>query len=603
MKTSNIIFTLIVLGALLAAPPGWATTYYLCDAGTGCCGEAANNIDVAGFNALDLSSHTIYVCGTVHTTGTDTTCLELSASDSGTEEAYTIIRGDYPGHPGTISVDDTPNSYGIDFNDNGAQYFKFISITFDGNSGTLSNAGLGSETDYCVHFIEVDSCTFEDFYGSGRGIFLHGSNDAAGCFTTDVEVHDSTFTNIGSWGDTSGASFECKWCADIIFRDNVCTGDGSTYGVDCFTVNNGDGTSALRGGSGIEVYRNTCYGFEENCVDLKNTYPVTIGGTETGRSKIWGNDFSASGDMTTQGGAKQGLISLHFGVKSVDIFRNKMHDSQIGVEINLNETGNCDDPNASCIDAGDPWDCCTGEAAGDCDCTNGDVKIYENLFYGFRLHVYFDNADYGSNQILNNTFYDAGDEAAAGTNYGLRIHAPNFIIKGNIFKDLSKNITNYRELIFINETATGGVLDYNLYDKYETGTILVRCQLAGTPDCITDCSGEYCDKTELQSMGWETNAQGPNIDPLFSDAANGNFELKPSSPAIDAGVALWLVADWTGDYLGMAISGTKPDIGAHEYQQLLAGGGRDNFHLNMGFGTGGGTNLCATNDANCYVQP
>ena len=52
-------------------------------------------------------------------------------------------------------------------------------------------------------------------------------------------------------------------------------------------------------------------------------------------------------------------------------------------------------------------------------------------------------------------------------------------------------------------------------------------------------------------------------DPLFVDPENGNFHLRPNSPAIDAGVDIGLTQDFEGDPLPQ---GSAPDIGAYEYR-------------------------------------
>jgi len=66
-----------------------------------------------------------------------------------------------------------------------------------------------------------------------------------------------------------------------------------------------------------------------------------------------------------------------------------------------------------------------------------------------------------------------------------------------------------------------------------------------------------------------------NSDPLFTDAANADFTLTASSPAIDAGTDVGLTSDFNGATVPFnAISSKSPDfdIGAYEYQFLIQTG-------------------------------
>lgn len=69
-----------------------------------------------------------------------------------------------------------------------------------------------------------------------------------------------------------------------------------------------------------------------------------------------------------------------------------------------------------------------------------------------------------------------------------------------------------------------------------------------------------------------------NIDPQFVDSAKGNFHLKSTSPAVDAGTALPVAMDYDGNvrpYNGVY------DIGAFEFSNSAVRwfSGRQDFHV------------------------
>lgn len=73
----------------------------------------------------------------------------------------------------------------------------------------------------------------------------------------------------------------------------------------------------------------------------------------------------------------------------------------------------------------------------------------------------------------------------------------------------------------------------------------------------------------LLLLAGSAQAQDPqgNVygDPQFVDPANGDFRLKPGSPAIGAGIP---IADITTDADGKPRSSTRPTIGAYEFADI-----------------------------------
>ncbi|GAG14716.1 unnamed protein product, partial [marine sediment metagenome] len=73
--------------------------------------------------------------------------------------------------------------------------------------------------------------------------------------------------------------------------------------------------------------------------------------------------------------------------------------------------------------------------------------------------------------------------------------------------------------------------------------------------------------------GSSKDASSIQANPKFTDAANANFTLQATSPAIDAGVDVSLTADFDGNIVPASIGLQLPDIGAYERQ---TGGGYEN---------------------------
>ena len=77
------------------------------------------------------------------------------------------------------------------------------------------------------------------------------------------------------------------------------------------------------------------------------------------------------------------------------------------------------------------------------------------------------------------------------------------------------------------------------------------------------------------TVNWE--AGNIDKDPLFTDAANGDFTLQSNSPAVDAGTAYF---EWNGNVLvdltSSEYNGNAPDMGAFESSYSGGGGGGSN---------------------------
>jgi hypothetical protein len=95
-------------------------------------------------------------------------------------------------------------------------------------------------------------------------------------------------------------------------------------------------------------------------------------------------------------------------------------------------------------------------------------------------------------------------------------------------------------------------------------------QSAGGTEIYTSIDAtayHYDDQAAYQSAtGWDTN--GKWEDPLFVSTSTSDFHLKPSSPAIDAGVGVSLTSDYSGAKVPQR---TNPSIGAYEFVRRRLG--------------------------------
>jgi parallel beta-helix repeat protein len=165
-----------------------------------------------------------------------------------------------------------------------------------------------------------------------------------------------------------------------------------------------------------------------------------------------------------------------------------------------------------------------------------DTKIYYNVINKTSGYAFlFGHGDSGipdTVDVFNNVVYGAtlgGVTAAA--DFPL-------VFRNNIFSN------NTGTDIGVSGSTTGLTISNNLYYK-TSGNVLSYNSLTYTIQTITDFE-----------------ATAVTGDPLFTNAANGDFTLQAGSPAINAGVDVGL----THDILGNPIVGNL-DIGAYESQE------------------------------------
>ncbi len=203
--------------------------------------------------------------------------------------------------------------------------------------------------------------------------------------------------------------------------------------------------------------------------------------------------------------------------------------------------------------------------------STSDVRVIGNIVFnnvGYGLHVFnesttriknitlasnvtFDNATggilmFGEGVVYNNTVYNSYDPADC-QNYQN--------VSGMYYYDVIGNI-DARNNVFMNACYANARFDGNQ-----------QCRNAdGSNNCVNNYNVYYNDAQvgpSLQS-GWATgdppyrirSSPDRNVyaDPLFINPAIGDFRLRATSPAINAGINI-----------GLPFSGSAPDLGAYEF--------------------------------------
>lgn len=188
------------------------------------------------------------------------------------------------------------------------------------------------------------------------------------------------------------------------------------------------------------------------------------------------------------------------------------------------------------------------------------LTLKDSTGYGIEIgdgNNVFENVNISNVAFANNTLG------------GIHIQAPsngdavNYTIENNTFVGSQYGIT-----ISANANSTG-VIRNNIFAGQNTAPVHIASTNDGTVEysynLFYDCDGGSC------TSAWKSGALGTNssehdnlfnLNPLFVDSVNGNYQLSANSPAIDAGdpsILHEFLADGNGD------NQFRIDLGAFEY--------------------------------------
>jgi hypothetical protein len=179
----------------------------------------------------------------------------------------------------------------------------------------------------------------------------------------------------------------------------------------------------------------------------------------------------------------------------------------------------------------------SGSASGNFTTYCSRNLIYDNRIYGQRSWsgITIDNGD--SNEIYNNLIYGNADGG---------IH-------------LSYNCSNT------------DVWNNTIYNNSGTGIAGIEIE-SGVTNAVIQNNISYKNGAGDYSNSGTGTTQDHNlfgVDPVFVNAAAGDFRLQSTSPAINAGIVITAV---TTDFSGVKRDGPNYEIGAFEYAVQAAGG-------------------------------
>ncbi|MDH7513965.1 MAG: PKD domain-containing protein [Clostridiales bacterium] len=171
-------------------------------------------------------------------------------------------------------------------------------------------------------------------------------------------------------------------------------------------------------------------------------------------------------------------------------------------------------------------------------------KFYYNIVMNCEVGYRFQWED--EQEVYNNIAFNCGVGLASERSY--LSYGPKVKARNNIFC----NSRTHHIKFLTSATDAYANFDFNFY--YPDGPDKFKLWVASTTN--------FAGWQSYSRPGYTFDPNSRIADPLFLSPANENFQLQPSSPAIDAGVYVGLSHDRQGTPIPQ---GFAPDIGAYEY--------------------------------------
>jgi len=543
------IICFVLFGLTLNYGWGYTETFYVCQGGDGTLPET--DACSTAWDAEDVNTG-----GNWAATNTDDTKIGpndiVYVKDDGGNITYGAGNGVFDAQNSGLSGEpitfknypgDTPVLDGGSARLSGMIIYQRSYITLDGltiqNGATYGVYAVGAQNG-----IVIQNCTIE---GDSIGVqyYNNSASDQAG-----MNFIDNNVTGTGDWGITIYSDNGGDIQSPIITGNTVASGAGATSGAIGVV---GGGGSSITGTLTITGNTITSAGGYGVFVDVEG------GGSVTATTAISNNTITNWSQTT---GDRAGIHLIGFANNTVIVENNV-----------LTGGGTQYDSAGIYMDGGAGWTSVTAhvrynyihdiEGFGVLMYLADSVKVYNNIIENTcnddsnalrgQIVILSGAADTANtNEIYNNTIYlDVNTENV----YGIQIVANGGSVAGNIIKNniIYHDAAAGYDYIYNGADATADI-DYNLYWPVIGNT---EMHYNGT---------DYNSFSLWQAASHDAN--GVEADPLFSDAANGDFTLQSGSPAIDAGALLSIHVDGWTDYAGIArLYGTGVDIGAYEVVQ------------------------------------
>lgn len=462
-----------------------------------------------------------------------------------------------------------------------AQYQLYVSPAGnDGNAGTLNmpwktvqfalDHAVPGSTIYLMGGTYSENAVVSVSGTSGHPVTLTNYNNQNAVLSgTDVTGGPLLHIGNASWFTVSGIEFSnyARNDAQGILVDGVCTHieirNNIIHDIH-FSANAGDVPNAMTNAQPLIVYGNAATAITGLVISGNHIYNCRTGYSEA--------------------------LAVNGNVDGFSIDGNKVHDiSNIGIDV-IGHEGVCSDPandqaRNGVVRWNKTWNCISLYATSAGVYLDGarNCVVENNTSFGngWGLEIGCESVGDSASGIVvrNNLVYDnlEGGIAAGGFDFpgssgkvnGLSIHNNTLSnnIRGGQFSgelvitycentsvscNLIYSALNSDELVSAWGNCPGLFFDHNLYYSTVTPSFTFGSNTVSTLNAWTALCG--------------TDAHSLFTDPLFVNAAAGNFHVMSTSPAIDRGDSLYVpVASETDMDTMVRVQNGRIDIGADEY--------------------------------------